>query len=170
LLRKLAHAPRSPAQNSPDAFRVWLADKTGLPSHAAGRPGGTTSNAAATGLNVLLVEDQTIIALDTENMLSELGAASVQSFTTAEAALSWLADARADVGVLDIALGKEMSYPVADLLLSRSTPFLFTTGYGDTHHIPPRFAHVPVVHKPYGIEGLAEALERCLVQRRSALD
>jgi DNA-binding NtrC family response regulator len=119
-------------------------------------------------LNVLLVEDQTIIALDTETMLCDLGAASVTSFTTAETALSWLADAQADVGVLDIGLGTEMSYPVGDLLLQKGIPFLFTTGYGDTHQIPPRFAGVPVVHKPYSIEGLAEALERCLKRMRGA--
>jgi DNA-binding NtrC family response regulator len=119
-------------------------------------------------LTVLLVEDQTIIALDTESMLSELGAVSIRSFTTAEAALSWLADSPADVGVLDIGLGKGVSYPVADLLLERGIPFLFTTGYGDAHLIPVRFANVPVVHKPYSIEGLADALARCILSSRKA--
>lgn len=111
---------------------------------------------------MLLVEDQTIIALDTESMLSELGAASIQSFTTAEAALAWIADATADVGVLDIALGSTTSYPVADLLAQRGIPFVFTTGYGDSHHIPARFAAVPIVHKPYGTDTLADAIVRCL--------
>lgn len=116
----------------------------------------------AAGLRVLLVEDQTIIALDTESMLAELGAASIQTFTTAEAALAWIADTTIDIGVLDIALGAATSYPVADALTQRGIPFVFTTGYGDTHPIPIRFAAVPIVHKPYGTEALADAIARCL--------
>jgi CheY-like chemotaxis protein len=118
-------------------------------------------------LHVLLVEDQTIIALDTESMLTELGASSVQSFTTPDAALAWLQSAQADVAVLDIALGALTSYPVADILQERGIPFLFTTGYGDTRFIPERYALVPVVHKPYGAEALAEGLALCLKPRRT---
>jgi CheY-like chemotaxis protein len=118
------------------------------------------------GLLVLLVEDQTIIALDTEIMLAELGAARVQSFTTTASALEWLAASRADVAVLDIALGSSTSYPVADALSDRAIPFVFTTGYGENHLVPPRFANVPIVHKPYGAEALAEGLARCLGRNR----
>jgi len=118
-------------------------------------------------MRVMLVEDQIIIALGTGTMLCELGAANVQSLPTADAALAWLAAAHVDVGVLDIGLGEAMSYPVADLLRERGIPFLFTTGYGEMRDVPERFADVPVVHKPYGIEGLAEGLARCLgLQRR----
>ncbi len=119
-------------------------------------------------MHVLLVEDQTIIALDTESMLSDLGAASVRSFITAEAALEWLAAAQPDIGVLDIGLGTATSYPVADVLAERGIPFMFTTGYGAAHLIPARFSAVPVVQKPYGIEALADALARCLETRRQA--
>lgn len=122
----------------------------------------TPGRGHAAGLTVLLVEDQTIIALDAEAMLAELGAASVQSVTTSDAALSWLAAGHADVAVLDIALGALTSYPVADVLADRGIPFLFTTGYGRTHSIPARFSAAPVVRKPYSAEALAEALARCL--------
>lgn len=113
-------------------------------------------------MQVLLVEDQTIIALDTEAMLLELGAASVHSFTTADAALACLAAAPIDVGVLDVGLGTGTSFPVADLLAQRAVPFIFTTGYGDSGMFPRRFLDVPVVRKPYVIDALADALVRCL--------
>jgi CheY-like chemotaxis protein len=55
-----------------------------------------------TGMHVLLVEDQSLIALDTEMLLRELGAQAVETFTSAEAALAWLTAASPDVSVLDI--------------------------------------------------------------------
>jgi DNA-binding NtrC family response regulator len=114
---------------------------------------------------VLLVEDQTIIALDTESMLLDLGAASVHSFTTVEAALTWLATGHVDVGILDVALGQATSFPVATLLAERGVPFIFTTGYGDSGGFPARFANAPIVRKPYVISALATALESCLKKR-----
>jgi len=116
----------------------------------------------AANLRVLLVEDQTIIALDTENMLRDLGAVSVHAFTTVDAAIAWLGDANVDIGVLDVALGGTTSFPVAELLEQRTIPFIFTTGYGDTSMFPERFLHVPIVRKPYVMHALADAISRCL--------
>ena len=121
----------------------------------------------AGGLHALLVEDQTIIALDTESMLLDLGAVSVQSFTTVDAALTWLAAAKPDIGVLDISLsGSTTSFPVADALQQRTVPFKFTTGYGDSALIPERFLDVPIVRKPYTLQSLADAVAKCMRPRR----
>jgi DNA-binding NtrC family response regulator len=113
-------------------------------------------------MRVVLVEDQTIIALDTEVMLLELGAVSVHSFTTGDAAIAWLGTTAIDVGVLDVALGAATSFPVADLLLRLGVPFIFTTGYGDKKMFPEPLLSAPIVRKPYGIEALAEGLAQCL--------
>jgi DNA-binding NtrC family response regulator len=115
----------------------------------------------------VLVEDQTIIALDTEGMLLDLGAASVHSFTTGDAAIAWLATNAIDVGVLDVGLGATTSFPVAELLMQHGVPFIFTTGYGDMKMCPAPLLSVPIVHKPYGIEALAEGLAQCLQPRGS---
>jgi DNA-binding NtrC family response regulator len=125
-----------------------------------------SSRGPADGLHALLVEDQTIIALDTESMLLDLGAASVHSFATVDAALTWLAAAKADIGLLDISLGTTTSFPVADALQQRAVPFKFTTGYGDSGVIPDRFLDVPIVRKPYTLQALAEAVAKCIRPRR----
>jgi DNA-binding NtrC family response regulator len=119
-------------------------------------------------MQVLLVEDQTIIALDTEAMLLDLGAARVHSFTTVDAALTWLAAVQIDIGVLDVSLGPDTSFPVAELLAQRMVPFIFTTGYGDSGMFPRKFLDVPIVRKPYTIEAVARALAMCLQRRHGS--
>ena len=52
-----------------------------------------------------------------------------------------------DAAILDIGLGSETCFPVADVLLARRTPFIFTSGY-DANLIPPAYRKVPVVMKP----------------------
>ena len=101
-------------------------------------------------------------------MLRELGADNVYAFATVDEALARLADGRADVGVLDVALGTTTSFPVAEVLRERATPFIFTTGYGESDMIPERFHDAPIVRKPYTLETLAAALARCLAPRRGS--
>jgi len=114
------------------------------------------------GMHALLIEDQTLIALDTEMMLRELGAASVETFTTAEAALAWLKSSMPNVAVLDINLGATSSFSIAEELSKLQVPFIFTTGYGDSAVLPEAFEHVPVVHKPYTPESISRGLAICL--------
>lgn len=117
---------------------------------------------ALSGMRVLLVEDQSLIALDTEMMLRELGAATVDTFNSAEQALVWLSAAALDVAVLDVNLGTTSSFPIAEALKGRPIPFVFTTGYGDSVMVPAEFSNVPVVPKPYTLESLSQALALCL--------
>ncbi len=50
-------------------------------------------------------------------------------------------------GILDVNLGGEKTYAVADILANRKIPFAFVTGYGpDT--IVSEFSHAPVLQKP----------------------
>jgi CheY-like chemotaxis protein len=121
-----------------------------------------------TGKHVLLVEDQTLIALDTESLLRELGAAAVETFTNAEAVLAWLASASPDVAVLDINRGGSSSFSVAEALQQRGAPFVFTTGYSEGFDVPETYRPVPVARKPYTRESLAQVLEDCLAERRAA--
>ena len=62
-----------------------------------------------------------------------------------------------DAAVLDINLGREMSYPVADALEARKLPFLLATSYG-VKELPKRLVDVPVLSKPFGLQQLAVAL------------
>jgi CheY-like chemotaxis protein len=113
---------------------------------------------ALSGRRVLVVEDEYFIADDLARALARLGADVVGPVPTRAEAESLLASAeRIDLAVLDINLKGETVFPLADLLIERSVPFLFATGYGEAT-IPDRYRQVPRWEKPFPPEALAQAL------------
>ncbi len=118
--------------------------------------------ASLSGLRVLLVEDQVLIALDAESCLKGLGAAQVLIAPTSEQAMSHIRQAKPDLAVLDVNLGDHTSAPVAEALRNLGVPFVFATGYGDTIMVPESMKTVPIVRKPYADTTLAEAIVAAL--------
>ncbi len=106
-----------------------------------------------------------IIALDAEATLEKLGARIVDIAPTASEAFRLLDRAVPDVAVLDVNLGNESSFPVADRLLALNVPFVFATGCGKNIAFPDRFAHVPVVSKPYTADILAPKIAEAMAKR-----
>jgi CheY-like chemotaxis protein len=82
------------------------------------------------GLRALVVEDEAVISFLLEDMLGELGAGDVRHGASVRAALSALDAAAPDFAVLDVNLGGERVYPVAERLEKDGVPFVFITGYG----------------------------------------
>lgn len=109
------------------------------------------------GKNIMLVEDQLVIALEAESVLGDHGA-HVETAATAGEALRLLGQVTPDVAVLDVNLGSGTSFAVADELMTRNIPFVFATGYGATGTIPPSYAQAPIVTKPYQAESLIGAI------------
>ena len=118
------------------------------------------------GLMVLLVEDQALIAMDTEEILRDLGAVEVASQPNVTLALEALRHLQPDCAVLDLNLGRETSEAVAIELGARGIPFVFATGYRDSVSIPSGFAAIPVVRKPVSPDMLARQLALALAKRR----
>ena len=109
------------------------------------------------GLKVLVVEDETIVSFLVEDMLEALGCAEVWHAGDVVGALAILRDRRPDIAVLDVNLGHEPAYPIAERLEAERIPFAFATGYG-RDGIPDRWAAWPVIQKPFTQEVLAAAL------------
>ncbi|WP_395332139.1 HWE histidine kinase domain-containing protein [Novosphingobium sp. BL-8H] len=110
------------------------------------------------GLSVLLVEDQSLIALDTEDLLRRLGAKEVRLSPDAVHAVRSLSSYKPDVAVLDFNLGETTSEEVADHLVAMGVPFVFATGYGDSVMIPEHLRDVPIVRKPASAKGVLSQL------------
>jgi light-regulated signal transduction histidine kinase (bacteriophytochrome) len=113
-------------------------------------------------LTVLLLEDNMLIAMETEDALRSLGAARVEVCNTVNQALRVLDAVPVDMAVLDVNLGKETSVPLADQLTRGNVPFVFATAYNDHIMIPERFRSIPVVRKPASDDQLVESIMRAI--------
>ncbi|RVU18150.1 response regulator [Methylobacterium oryzihabitans] len=115
---------------------------------------------ALTGRRVLLVEDESLVAMLAEDMLLDWGC-EVAVAMRLEQALALVRDQTFDLAILDVNLGTARSYPVADELLARAIPFLFATGYG-RHGVDHEYRDAVVIQKPYQGSQMRGALERLL--------
>ena len=113
------------------------------------------------GRRVLVVEDEMMVLMNIEGALAELGCESVSCAATIAGALALVEGERFDIALLDVNLGGQAIYPVADALALRSVPFAFATGYGD-HGIEARFGDRPVLRKPYSDPQLGATLASLL--------
>ena len=96
---------------------------------------------------VLIAEDEALVAIMMEDLAVEFGWSVVGPFAKASDALAAAKSDNIDAAVLDVNLGGESVYPVADVLAARGVPFVFTTGYG-AESIDRRFARTPILQKP----------------------
>ena len=102
----------------------------------------------------LLVEDEALVAMMMRDMLVELGFGVLGPFAHPGDALKALGSHPVDVAVLDVNLGGQLVYPVADALVQGGVPFVFVTGYA-AESIDGRFAAIPVLQKPIERDKLA---------------
>jgi CheY-like chemotaxis protein len=130
------------------------------PAHALS-PGNDRS-----GITVLVVEDEPLIALDLKEELEQAGFTVVGPAFKLSEGLELASDASVDVALLDVNLGRETSAPVAARLRARGIPFLFTTGYSDQGLIPVDLQDVPRLSKPYQFSRLVEVIRK--IARRRA--
>ncbi|MCJ8056576.1 GAF domain-containing protein [Shinella curvata] len=129
--------------------------------HSPAHPVKKVHDRFLAGQKVLLVEDSLIIALDAEDILVRLGA-EVMTASSVESALEIIDTSPPDLAVLDINLGDQTSFTVADRLDDGKTPFIFATGYGEQAALPEQHLHRTVIQKPYTLEGIARVLEELI--------
>jgi DNA-binding LytR/AlgR family response regulator len=111
------------------------------------------------GRRLLVVEDEYLIAADLTASLESVGVEVIGPAASVEEALLLLEKnrGRLDGAVLDINLGSERVYPVADVLTARGVPFVFTTGY-DAVAVPTAYARTLRCEKPIDKTQLVECL------------
>lgn len=114
------------------------------------------------GARVLVVEDESLVAMMLGDMLEDLGVTVVGPVGTRGTALQLLASgARIDLALLDVNLGGENVYDVAEALAGIGVPFVFVSGYG-AGGIDPRYAQAPVLAKPFQPALLARVVGEAL--------
>jgi CheY-like chemotaxis protein len=111
------------------------------------------------GLRVLVVEDEVLVAMALEDALEELGCEVVGIASRIDAARTAIHERDFDCAILDINVHGEPIYPVAEKLDERDVPFIFLTGY-DSNEIQQAFRNRPVLRKPLEPWALRQALAR----------
>jgi PAS domain S-box-containing protein len=119
---------------------------------------------APTRMSVLLVEDEPLVAMMMQNTLAQMGIDTVGPYGQVKEALAAAQANSFSAGVLDVNLGGETVYEVAELLTRIGTPFIFVSGYGK-EGIDPRFENIPVLRKPVDFDDLRRALRDATLKR-----
>jgi CheY-like chemotaxis protein len=130
-------------------------------ANGAGQPSPATGPSSSEQKRVLLVEDETLVAMMMGEMLIDLGYAVVGPMNDKESALAAAQQGGVDCAILDLNLDGFASYPIADELAARAIPFLFLTGY-DKEAIDRRYASVPLLQKPVDEQSLRQSIAALL--------
>jgi DNA-binding response OmpR family regulator len=115
---------------------------------------------------ILVVEDETLIGLDVEGILRELGAV-VWSAENVERARGLMSAAMPHAAVLDALLREGDSFTLARELVAAGVAVIFLTGYAPG--IPDDLKHCPIIEKPFTPDDIAAGLAQ-VIRRRGAAD
>lgn len=113
------------------------------------------------GQRVLVVEDEMLVLMMIEDMLADLGCKSITRAATVNKALVLIAGQDFDAALVDMNLNGNKSHAVAEALVARGVPFIYSTGNGGLDMkdgYPDRF----VLQKPFKFEDLAKSLSHLL--------
>jgi CheY-like chemotaxis protein len=108
---------------------------------------------------ILVVEDEILIGMLLEDMLGDLGYEIAGTAARVEDALVLARESQIDAAILDVNLNGQEVFPVAEILVGRSIPFVFATGYGE-RALPEAYQRRPTLQKPFEQETLARELAR----------
>lgn len=106
---------------------------------------------------MLVVEDESLVAMLVEDLLTDLGHEVVAIGARLEEATQLARELVIDLAVVDLNLNGEHSYPVAEALAARNIPIVFATGYGGAG-LKEEWRHAPVLQKPFQPHELAAAI------------
>jgi DNA-binding response OmpR family regulator len=99
------------------------------------------------GRRVLVVEDDYFVAKEMAAVLREHGATVLGPVPDVRRGRALLSQDEPDCALLDVNLKGQFVFELAEELLDRGVPPIFTTGY-DASFLPPRLREAPCLHKP----------------------
>lgn len=140
------------------------------PSHAkasfARKPAQGARTPLLSGTRVLIVEDETVVALHMAKMVEELGCTVVKTVGTVDQALDVVSEHAIDCAILDVNLSGTLSFRLAAALRRRDIPFVYCTAYVDAASVFPEVAAAQRLGKPVRKKDLRDALVHALHSHR----
>lgn len=116
------------------------------------------------GACILIVEDDGLIAMGLELLVIDAGGTVAGPAPDVATAMDLIEQGEVDAAVLDVRLGPEDTFGIADLLARRGVPLIFLTGHG-RGNIPGRHGHWLCLAKPCGSTEFLSALNRAMSER-----
>ncbi len=115
-----------------------------------------------TGRRVLIVEDESLVAMLIETILEDMECEPVGPASTIDEGLALARDAEGlDAALLDVNVAGQQIFPVAEALKARGVPFVFSTGYGEGG-LPDEWRGQPTVQKPFTEAAIRDALMKAI--------
>ena len=110
---------------------------------------------------ILVVEDEALIAVYVEGLIRELGCVCIGPIVRLSEAIKQAQTAIVDAAILNLIVDGQPAYAVAEILARRGIPFGFASGVMQAS-ILPEWATRPRVDKPYSLQGVQRLIETLL--------
>ena len=136
-----------------------IAGSASMPAYPAQRPFGENQDMngpapdTAAPRRILVVEDEMLIGMLLEDMLTDMGYVVVGLVSRVNEALAAVQRETFDFAILDVHLNGQAVFPVAEALIERGIPFVFATGYGE-RGLPDQYRSRPILQKPFARDDL----------------
>ncbi len=112
------------------------------------------------GKVILVVEDEPMIAMMLDDLLTDLGCSVVGPAYNLAEAQSLVGTNTCDAAIVDLNLNGTMSHPLIEALMGTGVPVIVATGYGSNASDLP--SGCSVLAKPYTIQHVEQLLRACL--------
>jgi DNA-binding response OmpR family regulator len=116
---------------------------------------------------ILVLEDESLIAIMLEDWLSELGCETVGPADSVRNALEMVDGTEIDGAILDVSIGDENCFSVADALREKGVPFAFATGH-DAGAVASRFQDELLLQKPFAFQAVSSTVSKLLDRRNQS--
>ncbi len=116
-------------------------------------------------LSVLIVEDNSILAFELEKTLTVMGVSTILTAGTQLSAFEVIQQTSLDAAILDINLGRDLSFDIATSLVSQQIPVIFLSGYDQDFKIPEPLESCVRLAKPLDPLKLSESLQMLVNSR-----
>ena len=114
------------------------------------------------GRRVLIVEDESLVAMLLETILEDMGCTPVGPAANIDEGAALARDkAELDAALLDVNVAGRQVFPVAQALKARGVPFVFSTGYGEGG-LPDEWRGQPTIQKPFTEAAIRDALMKAM--------
>ncbi|QYF88077.1 response regulator [Brevundimonas sp. PAMC22021] len=114
------------------------------------------------GRRVLVVEDESLVAMLLETILEDMGCTPVGPASNIDDGETLArGDVELDAALLDVNVAGRQVFPVAAALKARGVPFVFSTGYGEGG-LPDEWRGNPTIQKPFTEAAVRDALMKAM--------